>query len=50
MPPVGLVPFKKLLSPHRLTIRDIDLLIEHQANFAMIPLTLEQLLKNGEAM
>ena len=37
----------KLLSPHRLTIRDIDLLIEHQANFAMIPLTLEQLLKNG---
>jgi len=39
---------KKLLSPHRLTIRDIDLLIEHQANFAMIPLTLEQLLKTGQ--
>lgn len=35
----------KLLGPHALTIRDIDLLIEHQANFAMIPLTLGQLFK-----
>jgi hypothetical protein len=25
----------------------IDLLIEHQANFAMIPLTIEQVLKDG---
>lgn len=38
---------QKLLAPHQLTIRDIDLLIEHQANFAMIPLTLEQLLTDG---
>ncbi len=36
---------KKLLGYHDLSIRDIDLLIEHQANFAMIPLTLEQLFK-----
>ena len=28
---------------------DIDLLIEHQANFAMIPLTLEQVLDSGQA-
>ena len=33
-----------LLAPHGLTLDDIDLLIEHQANFAMIPLTLEQVL------
>jgi len=38
---------KKLLAPHQLTLRDIDLLIEHQANFAMIPLTLGQLLAEG---
>jgi 3-oxoacyl-[acyl-carrier-protein] synthase III len=38
---------RKLLEPNQLTIRDIDLLIEHQANFAMIPLTLEQLLADG---
>ena len=28
---------------------DIDLLIEHQANFAMIPLTLAQVLDSGKA-
>ena len=33
-----------LLSGNGLTMDDIDLLIEHQANFAMIPLTLEQIL------
>jgi 3-oxoacyl-[acyl-carrier-protein] synthase III len=33
-----------LLSKHGLTLMDIDLLIEHQANFAMLPLTLEQVL------
>jgi hypothetical protein len=27
---------------------DIDLIVEHQANFAMIPLTLEQVLKSGQ--
>jgi 3-oxoacyl-[acyl-carrier-protein] synthase III len=38
-----------LLSAHRLTLEDIDLLIEHQANFAMLPLTLEQVLADGKA-
>jgi 3-oxoacyl-[acyl-carrier-protein] synthase III len=33
-----------LLSENNLTLNDIDLLFEHQANFAMIPLTLEQVL------
>ena len=37
----------ELLKPHGLTMDDIDLLIEHQANFAMIPLTLEQVLNDG---
>ncbi len=36
-----------LLSKHRLTLMDIDLLIEHQANFAMLPLTLEQVLSDS---
>jgi 3-oxoacyl-[acyl-carrier-protein] synthase III len=36
--------FGKLLVPNGLAIDDLDLLIEHQANFAMIPLTLEQLM------
>jgi 3-oxoacyl-[acyl-carrier-protein] synthase III len=36
--------FNKLLAPHGLTLDDLDLLIEHQANFAMIPLILEQLM------
>jgi 3-oxoacyl-[acyl-carrier-protein] synthase III len=38
-----------LLSANRLTVPDIDLLIEHQANFAMLPLTLEQVLTDGKA-
>jgi hypothetical protein len=33
-----------LLARHRLTLLDIELLIEHQANFAMIPMTIEQLI------
>lgn len=36
-----------LLSKNRLTFMDIDLLIEHQANFAMLPLTLEQVLSDS---
>ncbi len=39
--------FNELLSSNNLTIDDIDLLYEHQANFAMIPLTLEQVLQDG---
>jgi 3-oxoacyl-[acyl-carrier-protein] synthase III len=39
----------KLMSPNNLVMDDIDLLIEHQANFAMIPLTLEQVLNSGKA-
>jgi 3-oxoacyl-[acyl-carrier-protein] synthase III len=35
----------RLLSPNSITMDQIDLLIEHQANFAMIPLTLEQVLE-----
>jgi 3-oxoacyl-[acyl-carrier-protein] synthase III len=38
----------KLLSRSSMALRDIDLLIEHQANFAMIPLTLEQLFRKHE--
>jgi 3-oxoacyl-[acyl-carrier-protein] synthase III len=38
-----------LLSANRLSVQDIDLLIEHQANFAMLPLTLEQVLSDGKA-
>ena len=34
--------FEELLSANNLTVEDIDLLIEHQANFAMIPMTLEK--------
>jgi len=34
----------ELFSQNGIKIDDIDLLIEHQANFAMIPLTLEQVL------
>ncbi|GAH06141.1 unnamed protein product [marine sediment metagenome] len=34
----------ELLSPNSINIDQIDLLIEHQANFAMIPLTLEQVI------
>ena len=36
-----------LLEPHGLTLNDLDLVIEHQANFAMIPLTFGQLLGGG---
>ena len=32
-----------LLERNRLTLDDIELLVEHQSNFAMIPLTLDQL-------
>jgi 3-oxoacyl-[acyl-carrier-protein] synthase III len=39
----------KLLTRNTLDINDIDLLIEHQANFAMIPITLEQVLASGQA-
>lgn len=38
---------ESLLSGNRLTLADVDLLIEHQANFAMLPLTLEQVLSDG---
>ena len=38
----------ELLTGNNLTLDDIDLLIEHQANFAMIPLTLEQVLGGGQ--
>ena len=38
----------ELLSGNNLTINDIDLLIEHQANFAMIPLTLEHVLEGEQ--
>lgn len=37
----------ELLDANGLTIDDIELLIEHQANFAMISMTLEQLLNDG---
>jgi 3-oxoacyl-[acyl-carrier-protein] synthase III len=42
--------FGKLLSPNGLTIDDLDLLIEHQANFAMIPLTLEQIMADRKTV
>jgi 3-oxoacyl-[acyl-carrier-protein] synthase III len=35
----------ELMSPNRITLDNIDLLIEHQANFAMIPLTLAQVVE-----
>jgi hypothetical protein len=38
-----------LMSRNGLAMNDIDLLIEHQANFAMIPLTIEQVLSSGKA-
>jgi len=37
--------WERLMCPNNLTINDIDLLIEHQANFAIIPLTLEKVFK-----
>ena len=36
-----------ILSRNSLSLSDLDLLIEHQANFAMIPMTLERLMDNG---
>ena len=36
-----------ILSRNNLSLNDLDLLIEHQANFAMIPMTLERLMDNG---
>ena len=38
----------QLLPKNDLTVDDIDLLIEHQANFAMIPMTLERVLRGGK--
>ena len=38
-----------LLLRHNQTMDDIDLLVEHQANFAMIPLTVAQVLNCSEA-
>jgi hypothetical protein len=37
-----------LLGRNNLSMTDIDLLIEHQANFAMIPLTLEQVFRDAK--
>jgi 3-oxoacyl-[acyl-carrier-protein] synthase III len=37
----------QLLPKNKITVDDIDLLIEHQANFAMIPMTLERVLGGG---
>jgi 3-oxoacyl-[acyl-carrier-protein] synthase III len=39
---------KKLITQNGLTMDNIDLLIEHQANFAMIPMMLEKILANGQ--
>ena len=38
----------ELLARNKLTIDDIELLIEHQANFAMIPMTLEKLFEGTQ--
>jgi 3-oxoacyl-[acyl-carrier-protein] synthase III len=37
-----------LLGDNQLTMKTLDLLIEHQANFAMLPLTLEKVLAEGQ--
>jgi 3-oxoacyl-[acyl-carrier-protein] synthase III len=39
---------EKILSDNALTMDKIDLFIEHQANFAMIPMMLEKALENGQ--
>lgn len=39
----------RMLSSNELTIDDLELLIEHQANFAMIPMTLQNLFKDNKA-
>ncbi len=38
-----------LLQQNRLSVHDLDLLIEHQANFSMIPMTLEKILDKGQS-
>ena len=38
-----------LLQQNQLGMHDLDLLIEHQANFAMIPMTLEKVLDSGQS-
>ena len=38
----------RLLQANHLSLNDVELLIEHQANFAMIPLTLAQVLKSAD--
>ena len=38
-----------LLADNNLSIEEVDLLIEHQANFALIPMTLERVLDRGQA-
>ena len=37
-----------LLKDNNLSMNDLDLLIEHQANFAMLPMTLEKVLANEQ--
>jgi len=37
-----------LLGDNNLTMKKLDLLVEHQANFAMLPLTLEKVLDDGQ--
>lgn len=39
---------EELLTNNSLSMDRVDLLIEHQANFAMIPMTLEKVLDNGQ--
>lgn len=36
-----------ILGRNHLSLSDLDLLVEHQANFAMIPMTLERLMSGG---
>jgi 3-oxoacyl-[acyl-carrier-protein] synthase III len=38
---------EEILARNSLSLNDLDLLVEHQANFAMIPMTLERLMNNG---
>lgn len=40
---------ERMLAPNGLAIDDLELLIEHQANFAMIPMTLQNLFKDHKA-
>ena len=37
-----------ILARNALSFNDLDLLIEHQANFAMLPMTLERVMHNGQ--